>query len=132
MSTKRRLATIPNRFEHRNDGTTAIFIERRNGQLFECMIDTQDYNLVRNYRWCVEKSKNRHRFYAVASGYSGTHKTTIRMHRLLLPTEEVDHQDLNGLNNKRSNLRPASGSTNCANRRKWSDSTNYKGVDWVR
>lgn len=56
----------------------------------------------------------------------------VYLHRLLMGYPEgftVDHCDLDGLNNRRSNLRLASMSQNAMNRRKRSDnSTGFKGV----
>ena len=67
-------------------------------------------------------------------------RKTIRLHREilalmlkrdLLPGEEVDHIDGNGLNNTRKNLRLATKAQNMANSRKRSDNTSgFKGVCW--
>lgn len=67
-------------------------------------------------------------------------RSSVRMHRVILARmlgreltrqEEVDHIDLNPLNNRRSNLRLADRSQNCANKRLQSTSASgYKGVSW--
>jgi hypothetical protein len=55
------------------------------------------------------------------------------MHRLILPdTEMVDHINHDGLDNRRSNLRPATQGQNQGNVTKTSRATTsqYKGVSW--
>jgi hypothetical protein len=67
-------------------------------------------------------------------------RRTIRMHRLIMGLDgpEVDHEDGNGLNNTRENLRHATHSQNVANRGKCSGfsgapcSSCYKGVSWSK
>jgi predicted Zn-ribbon and HTH transcriptional regulator len=55
------------------------------------------------------------------------------MHQLIAGSRNVDHVDGNGLNNRRSNLRPATKSQNGANARKNPGKTSrYKGVFWDR
>jgi AP2 domain len=114
----------PNRFEHRPNGTTVLFIERPNGDILECVVDTSDFSLIQNRHWTAEKRK--HTFYAKSE-----HGAT-RMHRLLFPDIPlIDHQDGNGLNNRRKNLRRATHPQNAMNTlRKRSDgrASKYRGV----
>ncbi len=108
-----------NQFEHLSDGTTVIWLDRRDGSRFACIIDTSDHALVKDQRWYAQK--NGQTFYA------GTNNKTL-MHQLF--GDRLDHIDHNGLNNRRNNLRPATRSQNNYNRQKQSRlaSSVYKGV----
>jgi HNH endonuclease len=120
--------SCPNEFEHLADGSTVIRIVRRDGTALVCYIDTADYPLVKNYRWSAQSGSHHKLIYAVSRTVS---PAGVLMHQLLLPAaEEVDHKDHDGLNNRRSNIRPATRSTNVANQRKRVDglSSQYRGV----
>ena len=55
------------------------------------------------------------------------------MHAEILGVPKADHEDGNGLNNQRGNLRPARGWRNNANSRKAAGkSSKYKGVTWAK
>jgi len=99
------------------------------------LVDDEDYDLVMQYRWFVyEKPGSATRRasgpYAIANGGHGRagHRI-IRMHNLIMGRPYIDHFDHDGLNNQRSNLRPATGSQNGANQRAQEGrSSKYKGV----
>lgn len=100
------------------------------------LIDEEDYELVSQHRWnCQEPRKNGR---VIAGPYATTSLSrrdhggkapTLLMHVLIMGQPYIDHADGNGLNNSRSNLRPATHAQNAANRRmKLSGRSQYKGV----
>jgi hypothetical protein len=125
----------PNKAFHSSDGTTAITLERRNGEIYLCYIDTADYDKIKSLRWHYTKSKKGRTAYVIATPVRG--ENHIAMHNVLMPDapdapDEVDHEDHDGLNNRRSNLRAATRSQNMANTRRFKPkSSRYRGVTWV-
>jgi len=104
------------------------------------LVDDADYDLVMQYRWYIWErtmaNGTKQGPYATANR-PGLRPSTVRMHRLLVPDGPgVDHRDGDGLNNQRSNLRPADKAQNAANARKSSatgggpPSSRFKGVTW--
>lgn len=79
------------------------------------VIDDEDYDLIAPLNWRVRKCSHG-RMYA----RSGAKKPYFFMHRVILgltdPNIFVDHQDRNGLNNQRSNLRTCTAKQNNLNR----------------
>lgn len=93
------------------------------------VIDAVDAELVGQHNWYAKL--NRKTFYAATNIVRDGKKTSISLHRFLLgdPPYEVDHEDLDGLNCRRKNLRPATSSQNAMNRSRRSDNkSGYKGV----
>ena len=102
------------------------------------LVDDEDYDLVIPYRWTVLEhdpaapGRRSHGPYAISDMRRKTGET-IWMHQLITGWTRVDHQDGDGLNNRRPNLRPASKAQNMANSRKNPGKTSrYKGVFWVK
>lgn len=100
---------------------------------FIAKIDARDLDKVSGYNWFAIVQK--HCVYAMrrVSGVKGR-GSKISMHRQIMDAPDgfqVDHIDLDGLNNCRANLRLASPSENSANRNKpKSNTSGYKGVCW--
>lgn len=94
------------------------------------LIDAKDYELVSRFKWHAKFSKGN--WYACAR----IEGEIIFMHNLLLGRLaglEIDHQDQNGLNNQRANLRYATQSENRANVALRKDSTSgFKGVSYSK
>lgn len=92
-----------------------------------CMVDDEDFPLVSQFNWWADKDRNT--YYAVTKvrQHDG-HRKRMSMHRLILSAkadETVDHENQNGLDNRRSNLRMATREENASNRRV---GANYKGI----
>lgn len=97
-------------------------------------IDAVDLPLVDGYSWCaVPEGTDGNTWYATSRSNERPRKT-IRMHRIICGTPgRVDHRDGNGLNNRRSNLRPATSSQNKANSRVYrTNRVGLKGVQVCR
>jgi len=102
-----------------------------NGQV--AIVDADDLPLVLPFRWCPMR-KGYGRVYAQAHGPRVNGKqSTLLMHTLILGTPKgmsSDHENHDGLDNRRSNLRVCTCSQNLYNRRpnRTHASTPYKGV----
>jgi len=84
------------------------------------LIDDEDYELISKYNWYL------------AGGYAATRigdDACVKMHQLILGSF-VDHKNRNKLDNRRTNLRFATGTQNNANRGKVgkSPTSQFKGV----
>lgn len=93
------------------------------------IVDDRDHHLVAGHKWQAVKSGRTFYAYNAKLGM---------MHRFLLgftnPKIRADHENHNGLDNRRSNIRLATQPQNMANRRKFNGPTmgsresQYKGV----
>jgi hypothetical protein len=76
-------------------------------------VDDEDFNWLNQWKWCALKSRNT--FYAVRWDLGNI----IYMHRLILNTpcnQQVDHDDFDGLNNQKYNIRNCTKSQNLSNK----------------
>lgn len=99
----------------------------RNGKA--TLIDPEDLPLVDAYQWrWLEVGRDQKIVYV----YAETPKGRVYLHRLLCPGSiEVDHRNGDGLDNRKSNLRPATHQQNICNQRpQIGRSSKYKGVSW--
>lgn len=84
------------------------------------LVDDSDFERLSRHKWHAHKSSSTTSWYARRNiRIRPRVQTTILMHREILGLEysshDGDHRDGNGLNNQRSNLRPASRSQNLQN-----------------
>ena len=91
---------------------------------FVTLVSPEDAPLLSKRAWTTKKGRN--------TFYARTTKTFL--HREIMnpsPGSNVDHQNGNGLDNRRSNLRTATTQQNCQNGPAHKDSTSkYRGVSW--
>lgn len=100
-------------------------------------VDDDDYEFAMQYRWHVVEKPGTATSRPLGP-YANTgirkpdgRKGGIRLHTLLTGWPLVDHIDHDGLNNQRSNLRPATTAQNGQNsRRKITARSQYKGITW--
>ncbi|MGL5191228.1 MAG: HNH endonuclease [Cetobacterium sp.] len=120
---------MKNKYEINGDIVT-IYIERRDGSTYECLVDIEDLGMLQTYgSWYIGVDKNT--FYARARSGS----ITIHMHRQIMKAPEgyvVDHVDGNGLNNTKKNLRIVTHKNNMLNRQTKSEGTGstYLNTYW--
>ena len=105
---------------------------------YVALVDDEDYERLSKHKWhvYVNKRGKSSEIYAKrnipAIGGKWRYRT-IYMHVEITGYPQTDHIDRNGLNNQRSNLRPATSSQNNANRSKApGKSSIYLGVSWNR
>ena len=95
-------------------------------------VDDADFDWLNQWKWHAVKCRDR--FYAVrtSSSAGGQKPKPIRMHcELCVGAFQVDHKDLDSLNNQRDNLRPATRTANQGNTKKRKDNgSGFKGVSW--
>ena len=87
------------------------------------LVDDEDFEWLNQWKWCYDGQ------YA-ASRISGK---KIRMHRMIMGNSnlQVDHRDMDKLNNQRCNLRFANNSENNSNKGPQPNNTSgHKGVHW--
>ena len=105
---------------------------------YVALVSPEDYAKVSQYKWCAVLDMRKDGTLRNVYAMRGVHKlgggsVGIKMHRFILgitdPKIEVDHEDHNGLNNRRGNLRAGTKSQNQHNARIRPDNTSgYKGV----
>lgn len=92
-----------------------------------------DFELVKNFTWAVYRGANTWYASTNITKEDGT-KTQNSMHRLIMGNPEnsiVDHEDRNGLNNRRDNLRICTKQENARNANLAKNSSSgVKGVSW--
>lgn len=96
------------------------------------LVDDEDYDLVMQHRWHVWEQGRHGPYVAATITRPDGCRTTTRMHNLIMGTLSIDHQNGDGLDNRRANLRPATQSQNNANQRRRGGTSSYKGVYWDR
>jgi hypothetical protein len=113
---------------HRDDGVTEILIKSKKHGDRIALVDTEDWERVSACTWSLRRSNRT--FYAFTRARDATGAiTTLPLHRVITGRNYVDHANGDGLDNRRSNLRPATQLQNAKNlRRAVNNSSGYTGV----
>jgi hypothetical protein len=120
---------------HFADGVSVLALNRKNGDVLPCFVDTVDYPAIAHLRWYATSRPNRNerQTYVQASIYTAGLNSAVLLHQTLTGEKHFDHRDGSGLDNRRSNLRPAGLVNNNGNLRLQLRSTSgYKGVSWSK
>lgn len=108
---------------------TFLVWNKRDGVSCPVIVDEEDFEFVKRFKWSLEKGKST--YYAITD-IGGK---VIRLHQLLLPSEDInitpDHKNGNGLDCRRENLRLANKVQQAQNRSKKAGTLHkYKGVSF--
>ena len=98
-------------------------------------VDDDDFEFLSQFKWYAVKPKKGTRcIYAAHNSGRGGKSKYVLMHRLLLRAskgQRIDHEDRNGLNNQRYNLRFCTNQQNIANSQLAKKSAcGFRGVSW--
>jgi len=107
------------------------------------LIDERDAEWIRESKWCATWREDNASFYVVSYVRGGHPGQMQLMHRAILerlespePRARGDHKNRDTLDNRRDNLRWATGSQNRCNaaKKRWKGqaSSQYKGVKWAK
>lgn len=89
------------------------------------LIDLEDYPVIGAFRWCS------HHRYAMRNTWDGkVHYVSMSRQILGFPECFCDHKNGDTLDNRRTNLRQATRSQNCANAVKRCGAAPWKGIWW--
>lgn len=105
---------------------------------YYAIIDRRDGAEVQKHNWCALVLPRTNAVYAVTSAQLPDGRwTTLRLHRFLWrlwrrpDVPELDHKNLDGLDNRRPNVRAATSTQNKTNRlRQRNNKSGFKGVCW--
>lgn len=117
------------------EGAVRVPLHSRKYPDLYTLVDKEDADLVRRYRWFANPSGRNGDLYVRGRIYDDGGKY-VSLHRLLMQPsqrEEVDHINGNTLDNRRSNLRVCTPSQNRQNQRRRDDTiSGFKGVALCR
>ena len=97
------------------------------------LVDDYDFIWLNKFKWYAHKGHNT--FYAIRTPLKDGKQITIRMHRAIMNAcegEMIDHENHNGLDNQKHNLRFCTRSQNSCNKINSNRGiSKYKGVYYI-
>jgi AP2 domain len=102
---------------------------------YVALVDDGDYERVSQFKWSANVKRRKDGSIKTVYARRNSPQGDQKLHRFILgitdPEIKVDHKDHDGLNNQRSNLRPATSAQNGSNKLlQRSNTSGYKGVSW--
>ena len=91
------------------------------------LVDDEDYEWLNQWKWHALKCRNT--YYAVRE----KNRKSVLMHRQILnaqPREEIDHNNHNGLDNRKSKIRICTHIQNMQNQKSRIHTSKFKGICW--
>jgi hypothetical protein len=125
-----------NEYRHNENGTTSIFLNCK-GSKIETTISTPDFEKVNSFEGTWSANYHISGNYRVQCELWGCKPRKVMfLHRFIMnPPDnmEVDHINMNQLDNTRENLRIVTRNQNAQNRRSTKNSTTgVRGVFWIK
>ena len=125
------------RNKYSTDGDiTRIHVKRKNGDLCDILIDTDDLEFRKNNYGSWSIYYNHGNYYARCTFLEDGKPVRKSMHRLIMKGEKgigiIDHINRNSLDNRKCNLRWATASENQRNSivSRGTNKSGYRGVTW--
>lgn len=131
-----------NKYEIRGD-ITVIFIQRKNGEIIETIIDTEDLEKIKalNYSWNVKWERSTRSYYVRTVRYlkdknGETKPKYYYLHSMIMNSDGsviVDHINNDTLDNRKENLRFVTKQENISNRKgaNINSKTGIRNVNWI-
>jgi hypothetical protein len=97
------------------------------------IIDDEDLELVKDYKWCAMKTRNTYYAIAYIKGSGKKNSKRMLLHRLVLGAntgQQIDHINGDGLDCRKENLRFCNYAENQQNQAPKIGTSKYKGVHW--
>ena len=130
--------------DYKTEGeTTIIYLERKNGEILEALIDTDDLDrlIKHNYSWHAIWKEDTKSYYVRTSVYEVSEIgkricIMLYLHRLLTDTTDpdirVDHENYDTLDNRKNNLRITNDDKNTKNRssKNSNNKSGFRNVFW--
>ena len=98
------------------------------------LVDDADFDRVNQFKWYALKNTTGNVWYAMRTSWDPASKkrSAIYLHTFLTGFDRTDHQDGDGLNCQRENLRPATSAQNMQAKqtKRKNTSSRFRGVSW--
>jgi hypothetical protein len=122
---------IPNEIVYQDSIITKILIKSQVYGDFKIILDTEDYEKIKNFHCNILKNPSNNKFYVTVYYNNKAKKLSRIIMNINNPKIQVDHKFGDTLDNRKENLRICDNSQNQANKlTNKNNVSGYKGVSW--